>query len=164
MKTTKNQIINDLRQLIDFSCEDSKQPNLLELFHKMLIRMSYKAVDVNIDYDRKRIYMNVLAEDESYDMVPVNAFAPTMRVNLDYTDLNTFLKSCILEDCENLKQYYPFLTSCFYKFYKRTPAKTTFYILFSQALQANNINVTSFRNSIKKPKSFKDFGFKFLGN
>lgn len=111
MKTTKNSIIKDLRLLIDFSCEDAS----FELFHKMLIRMSYKAVDVNIAYERKRIYMNVLTEDESYDSETVNVFAEKMRVNLGYNDLRTFLKSCIIEDNDRLKQYYPFLMSSFYK-------------------------------------------------
>lgn len=115
MKTTKETIIKDLMLLIDFSCEDSTQLHLFELFHKMLIRMSYKAVDVDIDYDRKRVYMNVLAEDESYDLVPVNVFAETMSVNLAYTDFRTFLKSCMLEDGEVLKQYYPFLMASFCK-------------------------------------------------
>lgn len=115
MKIANNPMIKDLIQLIDFSCEDSDQLNLLEVFHKMLIRMSYKAVDVNIDYNIKKVYMNILTEDESYDSVPVNAFAETMSVNLSYSDLNTFLNSCILEDSQSLKHYYPFLTACFYK-------------------------------------------------
>lgn len=111
MKTTKNSIIKDISLLIDFSCEDAS----FELFHKMLIRMSYKAVDVNIAYDRKRIYMNVLTEDESYDSEPVNAFAEKMKVNLGYTDLRTFLKARIVEDNDRLKEYYPFLMSSFSK-------------------------------------------------
>lgn len=40
--------------------------------------------------------MNVLAEDESYDLVPLNFFAETMSVDLGYTDVRAFLKSCIL--------------------------------------------------------------------
>ena len=120
MKISKNPLINDIGLLIELSCEDSSQLNLFELFHKMLIRMSYKAVDVTIDYDRKRIYMNVLAEDESYDAVLVNTFAETMSVNLAYTDLNTFLKPCVLEEGDILKQYYPFLTSSFFKRTTRT--------------------------------------------
>jgi hypothetical protein len=115
MKVSKKTIIRDLELLIDFSCENSTQIHLFDLFHKMLIRMSYKAVDVDINYDRKRVYMNVLAEDESYDLVSVNVFAETMTVNLAYTDIRTFLKSCILEDGDVLKQYYPFLMSSFYK-------------------------------------------------
>jgi hypothetical protein len=124
MKITQNPMVKELRQLIDFSCEDSDQLNLFELFHKMLIRMSFEAVDVTIDTTRKRIEMKVLAEDESYDSELVNVFAETLSVNLGYADLNTFLKSCILEDGEKLKHYYPFLTSCFYKFYKRTTRKS----------------------------------------
>jgi len=115
MKTTRNSMIKDLALLVDYSCEVSNQVKLFELFHVMLIRMSYKAVDVSIDYARKRIYMYVLAEDESYDSELNNAFAETMLVNLAYTDLGTFLKSCVLEDGGSLKLYYPFLMSCFYR-------------------------------------------------
>lgn len=124
-------------QLIDFSCEDSDQLYRLELFHKMLIKMSYKAAYVAIDYNKKRVYMNVLIEDESYDLESINSFAKTMSVNLSYTNLNIFLKTCIPEDVEILREYYPYLTSCFYKLYKRTSKKSNFDFQFLQVLRAN---------------------------
>lgn len=115
MKETKESILMDLKLLIDISCLESEEPTLFELFHEMLVRMSYRATNVSIDYARKRVYMNVLAEDESYDAELVNEFAETMSVNIGYTDLNTFLKSCILEDLEGLNQYYPYLVSRFFR-------------------------------------------------
>lgn len=36
--------------LIDFSCERPAQLHLFKVFHKMLIRMFYKAVDVDINH------------------------------------------------------------------------------------------------------------------
>jgi len=61
-------------------------------------------------------------------LVSVNSFAETMSVNLAYADLNTFLKSCVLEEGESLKHYHPFLASCFYKFYRRIPKNRKFLI------------------------------------
>lgn len=126
MKITKNNSKADLKLLIDVSCVNTKGVSLYEQFHRMLIRMSYKASNVVIDYARKRIYMNILAEDESYDSVLVNEFAETMAVNLSYSDLNTFLKSCILEDTDSLQLYYPFLVS---RFFKEKPEVEAFEIL-----------------------------------
>jgi len=118
MKTAKNDVVKDLKLLIDISCVESEDVTMFELFHKMLIRISYKAADISIDYDRKRVYMNVISEDKYYDLETLNhPFAPTMSVNLVYEDLNVFLKSCILEDVDSLNHYYPTLIS---RFFKRT--------------------------------------------
>lgn len=120
MKTNQNDVVKDLELLIDISCVEGEDVTMFELFHKMLIRISYKAADISIDYNRNRVYMNVIAEDKYYDLETLNhPFAPTMSVNLVYEDLKTFLKSCILEDEDSLNHYYPILIS---RFFKRTPA------------------------------------------
>jgi len=113
MKTTKRDIVTDLKLLIDISCEDINNQNTFKEFHHILIRMAYKATDVKLDYERKRIYMNVLSEDESFDLVSINQFANSISVNLAYDKLDEFMKSCILVSTEVLKHYYPFLTSGF---------------------------------------------------
>ncbi len=116
MKTTKNDVVKDLKLLIDISCVEGEDITMFELFHKVLIRISYKAADISIDYERKRVYMNVIAEDKYYDLETLNhPFAPMMSVNLVYEDLNTFLKSCIIEDVDSLNYYYPTLISHFFK-------------------------------------------------
>lgn len=121
MKTKKNDVVKDLKLLIDISCVEGEDVTMFELFHKMLIRISYKAADISIDYKRKRVYMNVIAEDKYYDLETLNhPFAPTMSVNLVYKDLNTFLKTCVIEDAEGLNYYYPTLIS---RFFKRTTGK-----------------------------------------
>ncbi|TMM57966.1 hypothetical protein FEE95_00630 [Maribacter algarum] len=118
MKPTKNDVVKDLKLLIDISCVEGEDLTMFELFHKMLIRISYKAADISIDYDRKRVYMNVIAEDKYYDLETLNhPFAPMMSVNLVYKDLGTFLKTCIIEDLDSLNYYYPTLIS---RFFKRT--------------------------------------------
>lgn len=115
MKTTKNNVVEDLKLLIDISCVDGEDITMFELFHKMLIRISYKAANISIDYHRKRVYMNVVSEDKYYDLETLNhPFASTMSVNLVYKDLNDFLKTCIVEDEDSLN-YYPTLISRFFK-------------------------------------------------
>lgn len=115
MKTTKNSMVTDLKLLIDISCIEEKGVDSFKQFHKMLIRMSYKATDVLIDYESKKVYMKVLTEDESYDSAKINAFAETISAHLNYKNLNVFLKSCILGDVDRLKFYYPFLIAHFDK-------------------------------------------------
>jgi hypothetical protein len=108
-------MVSDLKLLIDISCESIKGQVHFTEFHTMLIRMANKATDVNIDYTLKRISMNVLSEDESFDLVAIDQFAGSITVKLSYDNLNEFLKSCILESIEVLKHYYPFLVSSFNK-------------------------------------------------
>lgn len=118
MKTNKNDVAKDLKLLIDISCVEGEDVTMFELFHQLLILISYKATDISIDYNRKRVYMNVIAEDKYYDLETLNHhFVPTMSVNLVYKELKTFLKSCILEDADSLNHYYPTLIS---RFFKRT--------------------------------------------
>jgi len=121
MKTNKKNVLRDLKLLIDISCLKGENIRTFELFHKMLIRIYYKAADVTIDYDRKRIYMGVITEDIYYDLDKLNPqFEPTMSVNMTYKNLNTFLKKCILQDADSLNYYYPTLIS---RFFKRTKVK-----------------------------------------
>jgi hypothetical protein len=121
MKSKNKDFVKDLNLLIEISCVEGEDVTTFELFHKMLIRITYKAAGITINYERKRVYMNVIAEDKYYDLETLNhPFASTMSVNLVYEDLNTFLKSCIVEDAESLKYYYPLLIS---RFFKRTTEK-----------------------------------------
>lgn len=124
MKATQNDVVKDLKLLIDISCVEGEDVSMFELFHKMLIRLSYKAVDISIDYDRQRVYMNVISDDKYYDLGTLNhPLAQTMSVNLVYKDLNAFLKSCIIEDINSLNYYYPILIS---RFFKRTTGEEDF--------------------------------------
>lgn len=108
-------MVSDLKLLIDISCENVEEQICYSEFHSTLIRMAYKATDVKINYHRKRIYMNVLSEDESFDLVSINYFAAAMSANLSYSSLDELLKSCFLVGDEVLKHYYPFLVADFNK-------------------------------------------------
>ncbi len=115
MKEMESDIVKDLDLLVDISCQGFKRPEVFERFHRMLVRMAYKATDVAIDYEQKLVNMKVLAEDESYDAMMVNDFAETVFVSMKFDDLNTFLKSCLAKETDVLKLYYPFLLSEFQK-------------------------------------------------
>lgn len=67
--------------------------------------MAYNATEVSIDYDRKRVYMNVIANEDYHDFYEIKATLPTISVNLMYANLNDFLRSCILEDKDSLEIY-----------------------------------------------------------
>ncbi len=114
MKIPKKLLIKHIEILIRLSCEDLNQLNRFELFHKMLIRMSYNAADVTIYYDLKRLSMNVLSEYESFDLENVDEFAEPVRVNLPYNELDVFLQSGLCEKVANISRYYPFLLDAFF--------------------------------------------------
>ncbi len=115
MKILKNDIRNDLRILIELSCVSSAKKELFEQFHKMLIAISYEATDVYIDYRRKRIYMNVVAEDVKGDFLKrLDNFVPTrVCVNLTYENLSEFLKEGVKDKNVIPRQYYSLLKTQF---------------------------------------------------
>jgi len=113
MKETN--IKTDLKLLIDISCAESKTQKLFNEFHSMLLRMCYRATNVSINYEAKRVGMQVLTEDEFYDGTKENEFAESMAAEIKYHDINTLLKCCINIDEEVLKYFYPFLKSSFFK-------------------------------------------------
>lgn len=117
MKVNKSEIVSDLKLLIDISCMGSANRHRFEKFHVVLVQVAYNATDICIDYDRKRIYMDVKGEDSHGDfLVRFDQLVPTtMSVNLSYVDLSSFLKSCIVEDHKNFEEYLPFLLPRFLK-------------------------------------------------
>lgn len=110
-------IRNDIKLLIELSCVSLENKELFESFHKMLIAISYEATDVCIDYRRKRIYMNVVAEDRKGDFLNRldNSVPTTICLNLTYDNLGSFLKDSIKDKNSFLRQYYPLLKEQFFK-------------------------------------------------
>lgn len=116
MKTKKNSSKADLKLLIDISCMDKSNMAVFESFHKMIIAYTYKATDIEFDYKRKRIHLNLL-EDEIKG-VYLRKFDDLstyrMSVNLKYKNLDDFLNRCI-SDSEDISKFYPNLKYCFFK-------------------------------------------------
>lgn len=117
MKILKKDIRNDLKLLIELSCISSEKTELFEQFHKMLIAISYSATDVQVDYIRKRIYMNVVSEDVKGDfLIRIDNLVPTrISLNLSYEDLGKFLKASIKYKSAIPDQFYPLLKDQFFK-------------------------------------------------
>ncbi len=113
MKVLNRDIVDELNHFVEISCKDAIDYHLYHEFHEMLIRMSYMATDVTFNYHENKVEMNVLAEHESYDASVVNLFAEVVSVSLEYEDLSCLLKCCILENREEIKHYFPFLSECF---------------------------------------------------
>lgn len=114
MKTKTQETICDLNMLIDISCLNSDNVKLFKNFHNLLISLAYKATDVEIQYKRKRIYMNVLFEDIKGDYLIKydDLMLSSMSTNLYYNHLKHFLKSCIKNE-KNMIIHYKSLKSKF---------------------------------------------------
>lgn len=105
MFKTKSAVVQNIKQLIDISCNANKSDSWFRLFHLRIIKMAYNATEVSIDYDRKRMYMNVMVNEDYYNIYSTKTSLPTIAVNLIYTDLKDFLNTCILEDDNSLAIY-----------------------------------------------------------
>jgi len=132
MKNNLVDTINDLNMLIDISCFNKANITLFKEFHHCLIALAYKATDVEIQYGRKRIYMNVLLEEVKGDYL-VRYDDNTLRVmstNLYYSQLKQFLKRCI-KDEEYMVTYYNTLKS---KFLEGKAAEEKNYKIFDKVV------------------------------
>ena len=74
-------------------------------FHAALLKKYYNAAHVAIDYNRHRIKMDVIVNDEEFEAEKVNTVLSTMPMNLFYENLKTFLKSCLDIDIKSLAFY-----------------------------------------------------------
>ncbi|TXN37377.1 hypothetical protein FVB32_03565 [Flagellimonas hymeniacidonis] len=87
---------SNTRENITSRCKD---------LHRSILRKHYNAADVEIDYNRHRIKMDVVLDDAQYDPKTINMVVSTLPVNLFYKDLSVFLKSCLLKDVKSLAFY-----------------------------------------------------------
>lgn len=107
MKINIEEIIDDLNILIDISCLEKANVKLFKEFHNSLISLAYKATDVEIEYGRKRIYMNVLLEEVKGDYL-IRYDDSTLRgmsTNLYYSQLKHFLKLCVKDEAYVVENY-----------------------------------------------------------
>ena len=100
MYSEKNAIIQNIKELIDISCLFDTEDSGFRSFHLDIIKMAYDAIEVSIDYARNRVYMNVVL-NEDCNMKAL----PFMPINLAYSNLNDFLRSCVLKDKNSLELY-----------------------------------------------------------
>ncbi len=87
-------IVNSIHNLIEYSTTPqlTKQKGFMEL-HNAIIKKFFAASSVHIDYSNKTICLGVDVLSKGCD------------VEISYSSLEEFLKSCIRQDSENLKFY-----------------------------------------------------------
>lgn len=107
MKTNSSDSIGDLKLLIDISCMDMTKMSFFDTFHKMIIGHTYKATDIDIDFGRKRIHLNVMNEEKKGDYLEKfdDLTIYRMSTNLRYDNFSDFLKGCISDNKGILKNY-----------------------------------------------------------
>ncbi len=113
MELNDNDLISDLKLLIDISCLGAANLYRFEKFHNMLIRVAYNATDIWIDHDRKRVLMFVESGDSHGDYLTKfdESVPETISVNLAYKDFSDFLKACVSEEASNMMAYRAFLNA-----------------------------------------------------
>lgn len=116
MKILKKDNRSDLKLLIELSCVTVEKVVLFEQFHKTLIAISYAATDVHINYERKRIYMNVVAEDAKGDFLTRvdNLMQTRISLNLTYDDLGDFLTELVSDKNAIPNEFFPLVKDKFF--------------------------------------------------
>ncbi|KQC30343.1 hypothetical protein [Flagellimonas eckloniae] len=98
-------ILMEMENLITKSSTRENITSRFQDLHKSILRKHYNAADVEIDYHRQRIKMDVVLNDQEYDPNTINLVVCTIPVNLFYKDLASFLRSCLLKDVKSLAFY-----------------------------------------------------------
>lgn len=101
----KGMILTEVENLISRSCANQKVTDKFEKLHIALLKKYYNAADVSIDYHRKRVKMDIIMDDTSYDPKKVNLYLPTLHANLLFKNLKDFLRSCVDKDSKSLGFY-----------------------------------------------------------
>ncbi|MFT6795003.1 MAG: hypothetical protein ACJART_000134 [Maribacter sp.] len=106
----KGKILLELDKLISQSCKSSQSINKYEQLHIALLKKYYNAANVNIDYHRHRIKMDIVTDDSFYDPKKVNTHLPLLYANLLFDNLKSFLSSCVDKDEKSIGFYSQLLT------------------------------------------------------
>lgn len=101
----REEISMEIEEMISQSCTDPKMTAKVKNLHIAIIKKYYNATDVNIDYHRKRVALDIVMDDTVYDPNKVNLYVPTLHANLLFKNLCDFLKSCIDKDNRSLVFY-----------------------------------------------------------
>ncbi len=107
----KGRILQEIEGLISESCPEEKVSLQFENLHVALLKKHYNAADVSIDYHRRRVYMDIVMDDQAYDPKKVNTELPTLRANVWFRNLVDFLKSSLDRDNRSLAFYASLLKS-----------------------------------------------------
>ncbi|MFT6369728.1 MAG: hypothetical protein ACJAWH_000808 [Maribacter sp.] len=103
-------ILLELDKLISLSCKSSKSIDKYEELHIAILKKYFNAANVNIDYHRHRVKMDIVTDDSFYDTKKVNTYLPILYANLLFDNLRNFLGSCLDKDEKSIGFYSQLLT------------------------------------------------------
>lgn len=107
----KKRIQGEMNKVISTSCSQRLTTQEFNNLHVALVKRYYNAVNVFIDYHRKRVLMDVILDDTLYNPKTINVNLPTFKANLLYNNLKDFLKSCLEKDNRSMAFYARLLAS-----------------------------------------------------
>jgi len=110
----KERVLKEMENLISLSCKDPNGHNEFNNLHVALLKKHYNAANVNIDYHRHRVEMDIVLDDNTFKSEQVNINIPTLYTNLLFNNLRKFLNTCIDNDHKSIG-FYAQLLSSFYK-------------------------------------------------
>lgn len=101
----KERVLLEIKYLISSSCPHRKVPKKFNNLHQAILKNHFNAADVLIDYQRKRVVMNIVLDDNGYNPREINTFLPLMPSNFMFRNLNEFLLSCVDDDNKSVAFY-----------------------------------------------------------
>jgi hypothetical protein len=104
-QSVKGRILTELEGLISQSCKRGSTSGNFRRIHQLIVQKHYNATEVDIDYHRKRVTLEVVSDEEAYHPGRLNINLPTFRANLIFGNLKEFLKSCVETDNKSLAFY-----------------------------------------------------------
>ena len=107
----KEKVLSELENLISLSCSNPKSYEKFNHFHIAILKKHYNAADVNIDYHRNRVQLDIILDDKIFKAEKVNINIPTLYTNLLFPNLRKFLKSCVDNDSKSIGFYAQILSS-----------------------------------------------------
>lgn len=88
-------IIEEIKNLLAYSCNEGQKTGAsFSSLHKGLVKVYFEAKNVEIDYDRHKVKVDLPITPTEYT-----------KVSFDCQDLERFLKSCIKTDKKSLLYY-----------------------------------------------------------
>ncbi len=97
-QTSKETILEELRNLIDDTCETAKMKVTYEKMHKAIVKKFFNAESVTFDSKN-----DLVSLDLNYGNDVQNR--STAVINVNFETLSVFLKACLNEDDNSLKFY-----------------------------------------------------------
>lgn len=107
----KKRILGEMNKVISNSCSQQLTTQEFNNLHIALVKRYYNATDVTIDYHRKRVVMDIVIDDTTYDPKTINVNLATFKANILFKNLKDFLKSCLEKDDRSLGFYARLLAS-----------------------------------------------------